>query len=523
MTATRLGGARLGAVLMLATLTVGVGLGGAGRLSYHEAFVAQAAREMLASGDLATPTVGGLPWLEKPPLSIWLAALAGRVVGGVSETAARAPAAAAAVSLAAAVALLAARHFGPDVGLLAGLVQATTTWTVVRGRLAEADMPLACLIAWTLVAFDRLRGADEAPGPGPRRAWRWAFFVGLGLTSLAKGVGFGAVLTLAAVGVVLAWDDDRAALRRLAFAPGWVLAAALSLAWPLLAVARNPAVLRLWALHVTDRLAAHPEHFAGQSGPQYVLGVALALLPWLPLGVLGAWRSLPWALSRHGRGRGERLLLAWAAAPSALLLLATVRNAHYVVHALPPWSVWAALGLTRLVERRRARGWNWTPAQVRAAGAGLFVALGLAFGLGFAWLGPRFDRRGVEWAFYQSAARQLRPGERVALLYHVTEWDRAPYTTPFGPFPHDWAVRLYYLGRPASCRFGLDEVAAWGRAPGASSFAVIGRAVDAPGLARLGRVETLARGPEARSDRAFLLYRVTPTAVAALEEAPVRR
>ncbi len=33
------------------------------------------------------------------------------------------------------------------------------------GRLAEADMLLACLVTWTVVAFDRLR--DEVDGPRP--------------------------------------------------------------------------------------------------------------------------------------------------------------------------------------------------------------------------------------------------------------------------------------------------------------------------------------------------------------------
>ena len=74
MPETRPGLARPGALLGLAVLTLGVGLGGSGRLTYHEAFVAQAAREMLDGGDALTPHVGGRPWLEKPPLAVWLTA-----------------------------------------------------------------------------------------------------------------------------------------------------------------------------------------------------------------------------------------------------------------------------------------------------------------------------------------------------------------------------------------------------------------------------------------------------------------
>jgi len=531
MAETRPGSARLVGLLALAGLTLGVGLGGSGRLTYHEAFVAQAAREM-QSGGVLVPTVGGRPWLEKPPLAIWLVALTGRAAGGVGEAAARAPSAAAAALLTLGVATLAARRFGGPVGLLAGLIQVTTVWTVRCGRLAEADMILACLVTWTLVAFDRLRaddgdGTDGAGGrSGPRdvpRGWRWAFFAGLGATGLAKGVGFGAALVLAVVAVVVAWDRDREALRRLNFGRGWALAAAIGLAWPALVALRHPSAVGLWTLHVTDRLAAKPEHFAGQPWWLYASAVLAMLLPWTPLVAAGAWRSFRRAVGRGRRCGGDRLLWAWAAAPLALLSLATVKHAHYTIYALPPCSVWAAQGLLRLGERlQAARGWS--PARVRRSAWGAFGALGLAYALGFALLGPWLDRRGVEWAFYQDAGLRLRPGEPVALLYHVPEWDRLPYATPFGPVPHDWAVRLFYLNHPAPCRFGLDELAREPIAPGAASFAVIGRASDLPGLHKLGRVETLSQGPGLRSDRTYRLYQVRPgTPIAARNDATPRR
>ena len=276
----------------------------------------------------------------------WLVALAGRIAGGVSEAAARAPSALAATALALGVATLAARRFGATAGGLAGLVQASTSWTVMRGRLAEADMLLACLITWTLVAFDRSRGEPEG-----RRPWRWAFFAGLGLTALAKGIGFGAVMVGASVALIVAWDRDREALRRLRFWPGWALAATVALTWPVLTALRHPSVLGLWTLHVTDRLASRPEHFAG--GPWWQYGPALLVqaLPWTPLALLGAGPSLVRAFAGRGRGGGDRLLWAWAVAPVVLLSLATVKNAHYAIHALPPWSIWAALGL---MQARRA-------------------------------------------------------------------------------------------------------------------------------------------------------------------------
>ena len=581
-----LGGWRLLAVVALATLTLGVGLGHSARLTYHEAFVAQSAREMLATGNALIPTLGGRPWLEKPPLAIWLVALAGRVTGGVGEAEARLPSAVAALFLALGVSVLAARRFGPNVGLLAGLVQATTSWTVFRGRLAEADMLLACLVVWTLVAFDRLREknrhrarirdegrfapnepnladrearsggsssdakplgfqdlasptlvaddplhrAPNEPNPADRerrlQAWRWAFFAGLGLTSLAKGIGFGAVLILLVVAVCLVWDRDRATLRRLRFPRGWVLTSVLALAWPVLAGLRHPSALGLWVMHVSDRLAENPEHFAGRQ-PWWHYGPPILgqLLPWTPLAFLGAFRSLPRVFRRSGRWGGDRLLWVWAIAPIALLSLATIKSAHYAIHALPPWSIWSALGLVRVGERlREVRGWS-SPG-VRRGAWGVFAGLGVAYGIGFAGIGPWFREhgggRGVEWAFYESAGKALAPGEPVTLLYNVPEWDREPYPTPFGPVPHDWGVRLFYLNRPAPCAFGVEELAkSAAKASPASGFAVIGRESDLPALNKLGRVELLAQGPTVRAsaskvdDRTYRLYRVVPPSVIA--------
>ena len=154
------------------------------------------------------------------------------------------------------------------------------------------------------------------------------------------------------------------------------------------------------------------------------------------------------------------MLWAWAVVPVLVLSAATVKNAHYAIHALPPLSVWAALGLVRVGDRlvgRRA----WSPGRVRLAAAALFVAMGLGCGLGHLWLGPRFDRRGPEWAWCEQIGRTLGPNLPLVFLYE--DWDRKPYPTPFGPVPHDWAVRLYYLGRPASWRQGVGDLAARSR------------------------------------------------------------
>jgi len=364
-----------------------------------------------------------------------------------------------------------------------------------------AKASLAPLESIAGLRLDPGPSTPEAP-PAPVIAWRWAFFGLLGASALVKGVGFGAALVGSAAVAVAIWDRDRALLKVALSVRGWCLAAALALAWPALAAWRHPEALSLWTLHVSDRLAAHPEHFIGGPWWHYGPAVLLQAMPWTPLALLGAWPSARRAI--RGRLGGDRLLWAWAVLPVLVLSAATVKNAHYAIHALPPWSVWAALGLARVGARLGARGWS--RGRVRRLGVAVFAGSGLACGLGYLLVAPKLDRRGLEWADCRSIGRTLDPSDPLAFLYE--DWDRKPYYTPFGPVPHDWAVRLYYLGRPACWRQGVDDLAA--RPPSSGPYALLARDRDRPALSRLGRVEALRQFPSTRFDRAFTLFRVTP-------------
>jgi hypothetical protein len=193
------------------------------------------------------------------------------------------------------------------------------------------------------------------------------------------------------------------------------------------------------------------------------------------------------------------LLASWAVVPAALVSLASTRNAHYLIYALPPWSIWGAIGLARLLDRARLRGVD--DRRVRRRELLVVTTVAICIGLGIGLFGPRFDRRGVEWSFYDRAGRAADPDAPLILLYD--DWDRLPYPTPFGPVPHDLAVRLFYLRRPATW---TDRLPSSLPCP---SISIIARRRDLPSLLRLGTVSLLLPGPSARWDRTFSLYRVS--------------
>ena len=82
----------LSILLAVVALSFFAGLGRAAITDSDEAFYAEAAREMVVSGDWTTPRYNFDDRFQKPVLYYWLAALAFETVG-VTEAAARAPAA----------------------------------------------------------------------------------------------------------------------------------------------------------------------------------------------------------------------------------------------------------------------------------------------------------------------------------------------------------------------------------------------------------------------------------------------
>src|SRR3989449_5592633 len=100
-------------VLIVVTLAVCYfsNLGAIGFVGPDEPRYAWIARDMAETGDWVTPRLYGKPWLEKPPLYYWSAAISFKLFG-VNEAAARLPSAVAALLATLALAWLALRLYG---------------------------------------------------------------------------------------------------------------------------------------------------------------------------------------------------------------------------------------------------------------------------------------------------------------------------------------------------------------------------------------------------------------------------
>src|SRR5580700_9249091 len=127
------------------------GMGQFGLIGADEPRYAQVAREMLERRDWITPLLGGRPWLEKPPLYYWQAMLAYSVLG-VSDGAARVPAAVDATLLVLAVYLF-FRRFRRGVEVDAALITASSAGVVGYAHAASMDMALAAAFSIGMLAW----------------------------------------------------------------------------------------------------------------------------------------------------------------------------------------------------------------------------------------------------------------------------------------------------------------------------------------------------------------------------------
>src|SRR5438876_9883610 len=183
-------------LLVLCALLFFLGLGTLGLTDRDEGSNAEAAREMVQSGDWLTPTLNGTPRFAKPILIYWLIACSYLVLG-VSEFAARLPSALFGTLLVLMQYAFAKRLLGPTVGLRAALMLLLNFEVLAIGRMVLTDMVLVFFTTLSIFSFFLAMG-----GVGRAKRWFWGFYLGMAFGVLTKGP-VGLLVPLLAIGSYL--------------------------------------------------------------------------------------------------------------------------------------------------------------------------------------------------------------------------------------------------------------------------------------------------------------------------------
>jgi 4-amino-4-deoxy-L-arabinose transferase-like glycosyltransferase len=306
-------------------------LGAFGLLGADEPRYAQVAREMLDRHDWITPTLQGKPWLEKPPLYYWQA-MAAYSVFGVSDRAARMPAALDAALMIVAIYFF-LRRFRPGSETDGALIVAGSAGTIGFARGASTDMPLAAMLAIALLGWYAWYETRNRLGLA-------AFYFFLALATLAKGpvaIFFAGAILL----IFLALKRDWGAILQSSWIPGVVLFLAVALPWYVAVQLRNQDFFRVFILeHNLGRFGQDLYHHR-QPFWFYLPVLLLALMPWtlwLILAVTQRSRLL-WSEGREAFAAPEDswqlFLLIWLLVPVLFFSASQSKLPGYILPSIP--------------------------------------------------------------------------------------------------------------------------------------------------------------------------------------------
>lgn len=347
----------------------GLGLGSHDLWNPNEPIYGQAVVEMSRAGDWLLPRVNGLVFAEKPILYYWLALVAAKACGGISEWTLRLPAALGGIASVALMYLLVLPYAGARRARIAAVLLATTHMIFLGSRTIQMDILVEATTLAVLLFVSR--AVDH--GGSPWASWA-AAGTAAGLGFLAKGpVGW------ACPGIVLAgYLASTRRLRRLVSPPALAaagIAVAVAFPWYGMLWARGETgILREVLVRQSFVRFVEPwDHDAPWWYYLYYFWIDLA--PW-------AW-LVPFSAALPGRTEGERrlerLAWIWIAAILVFFSFSASKRSPYILPLAPAVAILAAGVYDRLLEGRLS-------VFRRRAVLGILGATGLVFAAGSVFL-----------------------------------------------------------------------------------------------------------------------------------------
>lgn len=355
-------------------LTGLIGSAQTGLFDRDEPRYAQAAREMLASGNWLVPSFNGEPRLHKPVLIYWLMSVSMATFGD-SPLAARLPAIMAGALSGVLLYNLTNRWWGRRAAGWTTWVWATAPLTIVESRMATTD---AVLNLFTLGMLTCVAGLYQSPN-------RWLarlFWLMAGLSILTKGpVGFLPVIF--AVAGTRYFAKLKFPVTHLRPLDGVAICSAIVLPWLVTATVRTNGDFLRFAVgrELLGRAVAPAEGHWGVPG--YYLGMmTLLMCPWacfLPMAARQAWRE---------KATDPRLafLLGWAFGPLMILELLATKLVHYHYASYAAIAMLIGREICRLESVTLRPGFMAGGRFLRGSLTSVF-ALTAMFFLGLAWAG----------------------------------------------------------------------------------------------------------------------------------------
>lgn len=349
-------------LLLIGWLAFFWNLGSTGLIDETEPLFAEAARQMILTGDWITPFFNGETRFDKPPLIYWLMAIAYQTIG-VNEWAVRLPSAIAAMGLVS-LGFHTLWYFGVQsrsgmqspstkfkrpYWLCAGLGSALIALnpeTIIWARTGVSDMLLTGCMGSALLAF--FLGYAQPSQPAVQARWYLTFYVLIAGAILAKGP-VGIILPGLIIGLFLLYLGNALdVLREMRVLRGGLLIVAIALPWYILVIWRNGSTYidSFFGYHNLERFTGVVNN---HSAPWYFyfLVVLLGFAPWsiyLPSAIarIQFWRRSYWR-SLHRSNHLGLFALFWFAGIFGFFTIAVTKLPSYVLPLMPAAAILVAL------------------------------------------------------------------------------------------------------------------------------------------------------------------------------------
>ena len=351
---------------------------------------AEMAREMLVTGDWVTPRYNGYKYFEKPPLQVWVTALAFKAFG-IGDWQARLWTALTGFLTIIAVGLTSAKLYGSRAGFLSAAVLASSPMWIISGHMNSLDMGLS---AFLVAALCSLLLAQSSQSKSSTRHWMWLCWTFMALATLSKGLIGGAIPAMVLIAYSFTnWDWK--IWKRLHIVSGMLLFLVITAPWFLLVAQRNPEFLEFFFIH--EHLQRFTQNAHSRTGPVYyfIPLLVVGFLPWV-MQLSGAFRKA-WR-TRCRDFSSSWLLACWSAVIFAFFSASHSKLPGYIIPIFPALAMLVGIKLDQLLGQSNSLGVSW---KLQAIAFAILSAVG--------------------FGFLSEIGRQARPDEIMAYAQY-TQW-----------------------------------------------------------------------------------------------------
>ena len=321
-------------VVAIVVLYATAGITGHDPWKQDEAYVFGGILDLLKSGDWIVVKVGGVPFMEKPPLFHWVGAMTATLAAPwlPLHDGARLGSAVFTFLTVLSVAAAARLLWGEGRGRIAALLTVSAAGLLTNAQMMLTDLPLMAGFAIALAGF---------AGCHHRRAWGGVVLgVGVGVGFLGKGVLAPGVLGLAAIALPVAFREWRRRDYFSDLATALLAALPFLVIWPAALWMRSPELFHAWFWE--NNVGRYLGFSVSYLGAATESGYWLETLPWF---LFPPWIFAALAIARaHKHGISQPAIQIGATVAACLGAILFSSASARSIYALPMVPALALVG-----------------------------------------------------------------------------------------------------------------------------------------------------------------------------------